>query len=183
MIKKQLLQFGFTLMELMVVVAIIALLSAVILVSLDKARDRSENAEMIRQVHEYKNALQLTYVPNGNSFPWNGSSALQNNHRGCLADTTGSGCLYNGAGTPMYPSLAPLGQMIKIQPINPPVVDSQGHQFTSVLYASDGKNFWLDYPMIGEFTSNTECSVDGATIIAVGAPQFPGVTICRYASR
>lgn len=167
----------------MVVISIIAILSAVILVSIDQARDKGENAEMIRQVHEYKNALHLTFVPNGNSFPWNGSSALQTNHRGCLADTTGSGCLYNNTPVPMYPSLTPLDQMIKIQPINPPITDNQGHQFTSILYASNGNNFWLDYPMLGEFTTDTQCSVDGATIIAVGAPQFPGITICRYVSR
>lgn len=175
---------GFSLAELMVVVAIVALFSAIVLVSLNKSREKSEASALIQQVDEYVTALQLAYGANGNKYPWNGASTLAINQRGCLVNTTGSGgCQHNGSVLPVYPDLDPLGDMITVQPIDPPVIDDQGHVFDGVLYATNGSAFWLDYPMKGELSSDEECGVADAEIFRVGGSQYPGITICRYESR
>ena len=61
---------GFTLIELLVVIAIIGLLSAVVLASLNAARERARNASYVAQIKEYQKALALHYSENG-SYPGN----------------------------------------------------------------------------------------------------------------
>ena len=174
---------GFTLIELMVAIAIITILSTIVVANLNEARDKGENATIVKQVREYITAINLTFVPNGNEFPWNGSSNL--NQPGCLHDTTGSGsCFYNDSSVPVYPDLTPLGDYIALGARDyMAVIDDEGDRFDSVRYASDGDNFRLWYTLQGEFTDDAECLIDDAEIIAVGAPNFPGVTVCRYESR
>ena len=57
---------GFTLVELMVVLAIIGLLSSIVLVSLNAARIKARDATRKSQVSEFKTALELYYSRNGN---------------------------------------------------------------------------------------------------------------------
>ncbi len=56
---------GFTLIELLVVIAIIGILSAVILSSLNVARERARNASYAVQIKEYQKALALYHTANG----------------------------------------------------------------------------------------------------------------------
>lgn len=58
-------QKGFTLIELLVVIAIIGVLSAVILSSLNTARERARNASYAVQIKEYQKALALYHTANG----------------------------------------------------------------------------------------------------------------------
>ncbi len=182
MITKQKTHFGFTLIELMVVIAIIGFLSAVILVSLNKARDKGENAEMIQQVREYINAIQLSYVPNGNMFPNYGSSG-GGKQLGCLVVTNGSNqCHFNttSATVVAYPSTPRnvIGNYIKLAPINPPIVSSTGRIFDSIKYGSEpnGSYFVLEYPM----KNTTNCGVQDASQFG---SLVGNITICRYVSR
>lgn len=62
---------GFTLIELLVVIAIIGILAAVVLASLNTAREKSRNASYLSQVREYQKALELHYSQNG-SYPVTG---------------------------------------------------------------------------------------------------------------
>lgn len=59
---------GFTIIELLVVVAIIAVLSAVILVSFSDARLKSRDAKRLSDMREIKKALAL-YNDNAGTFP------------------------------------------------------------------------------------------------------------------
>jgi len=59
---------GFTILELLVVVAIIAMLSAVTLVLLSGAREKSRDATRVAQLRQVENALNL-YFTNHNRFP------------------------------------------------------------------------------------------------------------------
>jgi len=65
---------GFTLIELLVVIAIIGILSAIVLASLNTARQRSRVAALKAEIHEIKNQAEIFYTahqsyidPNGNT--------------------------------------------------------------------------------------------------------------------
>lgn len=62
-------QRGFTLIELMVVIAIIGLLSAAILSSLSTANQRGRDANRIADMKQLQNALELYAADNGGRYP------------------------------------------------------------------------------------------------------------------
>ncbi len=59
---------GFTILELMLVVAIIAMLTIFIWVSYSSAREKSRDARRMQDIHEISNALNLYNSSNG-QFP------------------------------------------------------------------------------------------------------------------
>lgn len=59
---------GFTLLELMIVVAIIGLLSLIVLASVNQARAKARDAHRIKSVLEIQRAIELYYSTNG-SYP------------------------------------------------------------------------------------------------------------------
>ncbi len=61
-------QQSFTLIELLIVVAIIGILAAIIIVSLTSASARARDAQRIAQMKEIQNALSEYYIQNG-SYP------------------------------------------------------------------------------------------------------------------
>jgi prepilin-type N-terminal cleavage/methylation domain-containing protein len=61
---------GFTLMELLVVVAIIGILAAIVLVSLNSARNKGKNAAIKAQMAQLRSAAELFNEDNGDFTGW-----------------------------------------------------------------------------------------------------------------
>jgi len=59
---------GFTIIELMVVIAVIAVLSSIVLVLLGNAKEKSRDARRVSDMREIQNALNLYFTDN-NRFP------------------------------------------------------------------------------------------------------------------
>ncbi len=67
---------GFTLIEMLVVVAIIGLLSSAVLVGLSEARTRARDARRIADIREIQNGLENYYFTNG-TYPLDVYQALK----------------------------------------------------------------------------------------------------------
>jgi len=63
---------GFTILELIVVVAIIGILTSIILFAISDSREKGRNARRHRDAHEIRSALNL-YVTDNGTYPTNGS--------------------------------------------------------------------------------------------------------------
>jgi len=61
-------KYGFTLVELLIVIAIFALIANFTMVSLNNARRKSRDAKRMSDIAQLRNALHL-YSVNGNGFP------------------------------------------------------------------------------------------------------------------
>ncbi len=56
---------GFTVIEMMMVIAVLSLLSSIVLISLRKAEDKAIEAVAKANVHHMKKALEMFYITNG----------------------------------------------------------------------------------------------------------------------
>jgi len=67
---------GFTLIEILVVIAIIGILAGIVLVSLGAARVKAKNARIIGEMHEIRNMAGIYYDNNDYNFTGLGCSDL-----------------------------------------------------------------------------------------------------------
>ena len=100
---------GFTLIEILIVVAIIAILASVVLVGLGPTQEAGRDARRISDLHEVQNGLELYY--NSCGYYPGGYAA------GACANTATTG--YSSGATPMNTALTSAGLQISTVPLDP----------------------------------------------------------------
>lgn len=80
---------GFTLLELLVVISIIALLSSIVIGSVNSARANARDAERMTQLREINNAIQL-YISDFGYAPGVGCDSQTDSDTACFAVDTSS---------------------------------------------------------------------------------------------
>lgn len=193
---------GFTIIEVLVAVAIVTLLSTIVLVSIGKSRIRSENNAVVRQVREYMTALEITYRAAGNHYPayaavpagaYESNGFLKEQYIACLSETNGVGsqtCRWDGADKDVFPDEDPIDGstntgMIEFRktidantglPVE--MISTAGVEYDSIMYLPhiDGRHYILRYPLKGD---SIDCIFEDAT----EESSSNGITICEYVSR
>ncbi len=153
-------QKGFTLLELLVVISIIALLSSVILAATTVARSKARDSKRLEDFHGIRVALESYYQEN-NAYPVT-FSGLTPAYWGNCSDYGSHGV--SGA-TGWVPGLAP-GHIAAL-PLDPLPVSTDG----CYLYASDG----IDYKILALHTVEYDCPV------AAASPYYDAGRTCTYA--
>jgi len=82
---------GFTLIEMLVVIAIIGILAGMILVALGGMRAKAKDSRIIAEMGQLRNAAPLYYADNGNSFNGLGCSVANPNISALCTDIAAQG--------------------------------------------------------------------------------------------
>lgn len=89
---------GFTLLELLIVMAIIGILAAIVLAALGESRRKARNEAVVGQMSEYQKAIELYYSDVG-SYPRTGSGSTA---RYCIGEGIAAGTDCMGTLTDAY---------------------------------------------------------------------------------
>lgn len=158
---------GFTLIELIIVITIIAILTAIILAALGESREKSRNTARISQIQEYQKAFNLYYSGSGH-YPrfGDGQTATM-----CLGDYDDNACWQGGnsiversvisdAVVPQYMGRIPEGETITFG-------QGSGATYEGMTYTHEnyGKSYTIRYFMEG---NNRPCVLDNTTSSNVG---------------
>lgn len=105
-------QRGFTLLELMIVISIIAVLIAIVMVALDDSRRKARNEAVITQVYEYQKSLELYYSSAGR-YP---ATNVARTARYCIGDglVAGAQCMGNMTSVYSPANSAPIENAIRM---------------------------------------------------------------------
>ncbi len=130
---------GFTLVELMLVIAIVSLLASVVMAGLQKASSKGRDAKRISDLQSVAAALEIYYQDN-NSYP--AVSCISSPWWGCWGSTTGQ---QGSTELRLLP-----GNYIPKMPQDPTFFDNgfvctynPGNNQRSYMYYSDGQNYVL----------------------------------------
>lgn len=148
-------QRGFTLLELLIVIAIIGILTSIVLVSLGSAREKSRDAARASQAQEIVKALELYYTQQG-SYPTVASGG--ENLTAIETELVGNGymgsipidSIYGAAG--YYYCSAGSAYVLAINTER----DAEGSDYCSIVRGS-GSNYGCDYTG-GDIDAADSCS-------------------------
>jgi prepilin-type N-terminal cleavage/methylation domain-containing protein len=174
-------QSGFTLLELLIVIAIIGIMSAIAAASLGLSREKGRNSARVSQIKEYQKAFELYRSENVNGvYPTYPATAPPISAIVCLGDYPDDRCFGNsglpGAGSanferatfnsllsPQYLRIMPPGETRLFGP--------EGNKYEGMTYRHQqyGESYTIQYFMEGQ----VDCGLSGAT----GATSGPD-TLC-----
>lgn len=163
---------GFTLVELLIVIAIIGVLSSVVLSALNTARTKASASSQDQEIDQYLNALQL-YVLDHGGYPYPGDTGPH-----CLGAYPGGKC--GTVSSPTYSSAtldAALNTYIPGLP-GGPAFPLSGDSWTGFIYFCTGYN--------GTACTNARITwlsqhtgVPCARGAAGNETTYPGFTVCK----
>lgn len=159
--------FGFTLLEVIVVILIISIIASIGMVLLNKSRSDSRNEAVISQMHEYQKALELYFASTG-EYPSPSTPAQVI----CLADNPEANCISPVQNdTQVQDSLREYQTMFPY--INQGAVGGPAYQVSS-----DGRSYTIYFTLEGE---DEDCGGRAMQITsAVGIGVIPSsFTLCE----
>jgi len=169
---------GFTLLELMIVVTIIGLISAVVLLSLNSSREGGRNAARVSQIKEYIKAFELYRSDTGRYPTWGNSITATAR---CLTDHSDNNCWQLNASNVgnrlehslLFTAISPY--LKKIPEGESEIFRYQGRNYEGMIYQffNYGQSYQIQYFMEGE---NQDCKLPGA--IAASSPNED--TLCTF---
>ena len=142
---------GFTLLEMIVVIAIIGILALIVLQALSDARMKARNARRVTEVKHYITAIELAYDKYGNYA----NDGIANKHV-CLGTYDDNLCW--DAVISNQHGVAAVTQIQEFIPGFPPVekVDGYGLLYTTV--DTTGSDYWIRYHLEG----TSACPTNGS---------------------
>lgn len=167
---------GFTILELLVVIFIISVISAIVMVALGESRERSRNTARATQIIELQKAFELVFSDTG-YYPRQGTGASATV---CLGDYPDDACWQNGnsvqetsaiatAIVPHYMGMIPMIDNTNI------FGEGSGSTYEGMIYThlNYGKNYEIRYFMEG---NGRHCEVGYATGQDIGEDTMCIVT-------
>ncbi len=153
---------GFTLIEIILVIAIMMIVAALVMVSLEESRQKSRNTARVTQIREYQKVFNMYYSEYG-YFPRASESSISG--QSCLAKFATNSCWNNvtekawlvNAMTPKYINSIPVGEN---RFFGEPSRNGMMYQYTQY-----GKEYRIYYFMEGR---NRDCLADNTTATPSG---------------
>ena len=140
-------QKGFTLLELLIVIAIIGVLSAVAIMAMDDSKRKSRNSAVISQMYEYQKSLEL-YFTDAGTYP---RTNLARTHKYCVGEgqTAGQRCMGNVTTGYSPAATAPIESAFLTRMTRLPRIKQSrgGYDYSSPAYSG----------CVGSGTANTTC--------------------------
>lgn len=153
---------GFTLIELMVVIAIIGFLSVIVLAALSETRESARDAKRLQDVDAVVNALELYATSNGGLYPAASAGAAPCGGAYCLMNIQSALVpAYMGAipRDPVYGSIAPVDYRYWSSP--------NRTRYTILIYMEKTSQYCVYKTSSNHIAAGTEGWMTGA------APQSP----------
>lgn len=168
---------GFTIVELLIVIVVIAILAAISTVAFNGIQQRAENTKTIQAVGEYGKALRAYATTNG-GYPYMAYPCLAANGVRCANMTDVSGAC-NGAtaslGTTAFENVIK-SVITKVPELSTQQMDCGGKMYSGGFYYtldSTGKTGYIVYFLKG----NVNCEVPGS-LLSAGRYQNSNTTEC-----
>ncbi|MCA9355362.1 type II secretion system protein [Candidatus Kaiserbacteria bacterium] len=163
---KKTLQRGFTLIELLVVIAIIGILAAVVIGSLNDARDNANDASAKTSTNNIRNAAEIYYSENGFTYGLNDATMAAD---GTMTNVTDSGT--NAPGVCANAPIVKLMQAANAQANGTGICAANDESYGVQVTLRSGKFFCVD--------SSGFAGEIGATRIVADATAGNNVTTCQ----
>jgi prepilin-type N-terminal cleavage/methylation domain-containing protein len=126
---------GFTLLELLIVIAIIGVIASIVMVALEESRRTARNEAVVSQMSEYQKAIELYYSDFGN-YPRTGNGSRD---RYCIGEGISAGVSCMGSLTRDYSpvnSAAAEGAFMAYMPALPRFIQYRNSfQYSSPAYS------------------------------------------------
>lgn len=177
-------QTGFTIVELLIVIVVIAILAAITVVAYNGITARAENSKTVSAVQAYRKAL-LQYALDNGAYPTTGGRCLGDTYP--VLEGTTSGCRYetavltNSGGTSMVTALKPYMGNSFPMPSTKILYSSTGRGYVGAYFYGTNYTYTLNgSPVVAlMYTIESDTCPLGPVYSTSGAPNFSSTPVTR----